>query len=449
MGWWALWWACAEPPPREEVPIDRPISVAPAVVVTDGLTPAPPSPPSEEPEPPPPELEVVTATMSGPTGPDRLLDQGQGIADPELLLVDGRLLMAYARDGAAWVSAMNPRTGQFERAGDPRFDLVVVPDILLQVPFFNGPEFSRTRDRLLVETMGGTVADPEIWISEVGFGGEGLAVLEGGLAADDGPVVPIGTISPTDDLPLALYAREDADGHDLFIADVVDRQLSPGFRFANERMIAESFAPDEGTARWAVGLGDVRASRDFASFAVRDDRGQPQVAVWDGATGAVTVISDYGGERVDEAWLLVGEDGDLTAWCTVDQRRFDVYERTAGVWSRVRSVEMPIVADALFTYQYILSPEPVRTASGDYVLMQYNSEPATSDDGVGWIVLLRLDTAEAVIVSDEIWLARRDPEGVVAADGELLVYYTGNGERVEDTATFLTRVDPAALLPDP
>lgn len=420
---------------------DSETSVEPVDTTDTGHSTTTPTTPTTP--PPIPDPVEITATIQLSSLTDHVLRDSDGVADPEFVMVGDELLMNYVRNGRGWVAEMNPTTGQFVNRRDLASTLLALPTVRLTHPWFNGPEFGLAGDRVFLYSIQGDTKHSRIEVTEIGHGGQ-LSVIASETVADPA-AVPIGTIDPNISTSWMLYGVT-VEPPELYAAEVVDTKAG-GFELRDPILISDRVGSGEGTARWAVGPDGERGPT-MTAFTVVDHQDRLQAAVWDRASGQLTVVSAYEGERVDEAWLLLDAEGSPTLWCTVDERRFDIYERQDQDWVRTRIVHMPPLTDGKVTYQWILSPEVVRLDGRDYVLLEYSDLPATADNGEALILLLRFDTGEAVSVSGSRILARRDPEAVITPNG-LLVYYTSHDPRFTRARNFVSPIDALTLLPDP
>jgi hypothetical protein len=159
-----------------------------------------------------------------------------------------------------------------------------------------------------------------------------------------------------------------------------------------------------------------------------------QVHTWDPRTGVYEQLTTTGSDKGSVFFFNSPElGGEQMFFATVADTggapvQMGVFRNIGGAWQRIKLLTSPP------GYPYVVSPEPMITPTGSYVVFLASKEPANDDNGeaVVWVASLAPGSDFARRVSAGTVQVRKDPEPYQGG-ARPWVYYTEvepNGRRL-------------------
>lgn len=279
---------------------------------------------------------------------------------------------------------------------------------------YNGPEWGRSRHGLSVYYVQGD--------RTLGYRVDRYRMADGRRE----------TVTPQG-VPVALGAFPSQDPQDryerLIFGRWVPRQENGTFIIAQWVNVGGLRLPRELPLQ-TVGVSGPRwlpGSREIITNAA-DDNGISQIAIFDTATGATTLLTDGPGHKFDAQVTASPEYGGLRVMsCLIDRTTIALYREseTAGTpWQRIRNVSAPFRSH---------DDRPINSTGADLFVYQgrtYLSYVAGAESRENRVCLASVDGKVNTTISGRT-LGGFDPE-VVISNGRLFVYFLiGARERGE------------------
>jgi hypothetical protein len=341
------------------------------------------------------------------------------IIDPEYNHIDNQVVFVTKANKKepkkqVWITHINPMTGRFrgECAREILLDQNEISTKPSSSPLGNGPEWGNTRNEsslfyMKQDAMGMSYIAHAKKINE-----DKWQISK--VPNSENKILPIPSNNLKEDDQKILYLIKNKN-NDYFTLGW--RSLS----IDQDYFISLSVPIDNGGARWVP-------KKNQVSFALYDEKGKTQAALYDLESNIIFQVSAYSnGEVVDEVWSLNAPelDGEQIVWCIINSKEIHVYKKNDSHWTLVRKI--------LFRnqdYPYILSPEPVIFNNKTYLFFQQSTYPKQKDlFNYSQISIIELfGHRYRMLTNPNEKIIRRDPEWVIREDQlghrYLFIYYT-------------------------
>jgi hypothetical protein len=350
-----------------------------------------------------------------PQAPDPFVVNEIFAADPDFTLPDpefdeqlGRATWQVPEGGSLWVCDVNPSTGQFVPFSGR--GALLDEGVAAMRYGKNGPEWAYGDG---ASTVIYTRRDNDVlslWRADEIGGSWQISKFPD----SDGQASPIGSIDPNDPNPRLRWIAQPG-GVPIF-----------GWRELNDPSTAITAPLTLKFTRHVPGSDLVVGTTPIG--------GVEQVHTWDPRTGVYEQLTTTGSDKGSVFFFNSPElGGEQMFFATVADTggapvQMGVFRNIGGAWQRIKLLTSPP------GYPYVVSPEPMITPTGSYVVFLASKEPANDDNGeaVVWVASLAPGSDFARRVSAGTVQVRKDPEPYQGG-ARPWVYYTEvepNGRRL-------------------